>query len=85
MSKYKNDKKFNLPMRKPLPVQHINFDDISFNQSGDKLCSTKIQSPVGIKKTCIKNSGNKYSRLFSTRKPNNSKGIDKLDILSYIH
>lgn len=70
---------------KPMSVQRINFDDSElYNTSSDKqsVSQQRIRTPTKIKST-FKNV-NKYSRIFSTRKPNDNRGKKKIFLSMHI-
>ena len=68
-----NDKDSYSTKKKHLPVQRINFDDSTLHDSShDKQSASRFHTPSKLRST-FKN-GAKYSRIFSTRKPNDSRG-----------
>lgn len=62
--------------KKPMPVQRINFDDSTMHEtSSDKFYMTqqRFNTPSKLQRSNFKNV-DKYSKIFSTRKPNDSRG-----------
>ncbi|XP_001605050.1 uncharacterized protein LOC100121437 isoform X1 [Nasonia vitripennis] len=72
---FNNEKSAYALKKKPMPVQRINFDDSTLHEtSSDKFSMTqqRFNTPSKLQRSNFKNV-DKYSRIFSTRKPNDNR------------